>query len=100
MGGRAHLAWMGDPHRYVIRHITHLCRGSGTAAGDSLEHKIIQVNPLLEAFGNAQTNLNDNSSRFGKYTELIFAESGAVVGAKISEYVCTLFLILRTQFFC
>ena len=37
-----------------------------------LEEKIVQLNPLLEAFGNAQTLMNDNSSRFGKFIELRF----------------------------
>ena len=37
---------------------------------------LIKVNPLLEAFGNAQTTMNDNSSRFGKYTEMMFDETG------------------------
>lgn len=56
-----------------------------------LENQILQVNPLLEAFGNAQTNMNHNSSRFGKYTELVFASGREarmpIVGARISEYL-------------
>ncbi len=51
--------------------------------GDLLEKRIIEVNPLLEAFGNAQTLMNHNSSRFGKYTELDFDARGAVVGAQV-----------------
>ncbi|XP_009706032.1 PREDICTED: myosin-IIIb-like, partial [Cariama cristata] len=44
------------------------------------------VNPLLEAFGNAQTVMNDNSSRFGKYIQLRF-QKNTVQGAKLSEYL-------------
>eukprot|EP00041_Stephanoeca_diplocostata_P037667 m.1434728 g.1434728 ORF g.1434728 m.1434728 type:complete len:1628 (-) comp25081_c2_seq18:2295-7178(-) len=79
--------------KYVIRQIIHLCRRNGaeseagTNISENLENKILQVNPLLEAFGNAQTNFNDNSSRFGKYTQLVFSETGNVIGARISEYL-------------
>ena len=38
----------------------------------------VQVNPLLEAFGNAKTAINDNSSRFGKYLEIKFGFFGEV----------------------
>lgn len=41
----------------------------------------------MEAFGNACTAINDNSSRFGKYLEMKFTPTGAVIGAKISEYL-------------
>ncbi|XP_064638168.1 unconventional myosin-XVI-like isoform X2 [Lineus longissimus] len=52
-----------------------------------LNGKIQKMNPLLEAFGNAQTVMNDNSSRFGKFIEVVFTEEGLVQGAKITEYL-------------
>lgn len=52
-----------------------------------LEEKIIQLNPLLEAWGNAQTLMNDNSSRFGKFVELRFDERHSIQGAIMSDYL-------------
>eukprot|EP00038_Savillea_parva_P002829 m.118127 g.118127 ORF g.118127 m.118127 type:complete len:1139 (+) comp10964_c0_seq3:288-3704(+) len=51
-----------------------------------LQRRILESLPLLEAFGNAKTKLNDNSSRFGKYIEVMYA-NGRVHGAKISHYL-------------
>ncbi|XP_037693287.1 myosin-IIIa [Choloepus didactylus] len=59
----------------------------GKANNRTLQEKILQVNNLVEAFGNACTIINDNSSRFGKYLEMKFTSSGAVAGAQISEYL-------------
>lgn len=74
--------------KLVIKHIIRLCEQKGGASG--LEKQIIDVSPILEAFGNAQTTMNDNSSRFGKYTRLLFNEGGQVMGAQLSEYVVPL----------
>ena len=52
-----------------------------------LPNQCHQMNPLIEAFGNAKTVMNGNSSRFGKYVELQFTPSGELVGAKITEYL-------------
>ncbi|TDH06925.1 hypothetical protein EPR50_G00118270 [Perca flavescens] len=65
----------------IVQHLTFL----GKANNRTLREKILQVNPLVEAFGNACTAINDNSSRFGKYLEMKFTPTGAVIGAKISE---------------
>uniref|UniRef100_A0A3B4E996 non-specific serine/threonine protein kinase n=1 Tax=Pygocentrus nattereri TaxID=42514 RepID=A0A3B4E996_PYGNA len=59
----------------IVQHLTFL----GKANNRTLREKILQVNPLVEAFGNACTAINDNSSRFGKYLEMKFTPTGAVM---------------------
>jgi myosin-5 len=53
----------------------------------SVMQKVLQSNPVLEAFGNARTLRNDNSSRFGKFIELGFTRAGHLIGAKVQTYL-------------
>ncbi|KAK3855459.1 hypothetical protein Pcinc_038145 [Petrolisthes cinctipes] len=57
------------------------------AKNQNLEDQIIQTNPVLEAFGNAKTTRNDNSSRFGKFIRIHFQQSGKLSGGDIEVYL-------------
>lgn len=52
-----------------------------------LEEKILSSGPILEAFGNACTVRNNNSSRFGKFIQIQFSPEGVIKGGKINEYI-------------
>ncbi|XP_043241430.1 myosin heavy chain, muscle-like isoform X50 [Amphibalanus amphitrite] len=53
----------------------------------NLEDQVVQTNPVLEAFGNAKTVRNDNSSRFGKFIRIHFGPAGKLAGADIETYL-------------
>ena len=53
----------------------------------NLEARILATSPILEAFGNAKTSMNNNSSRYGKFLMLQFGASGRLVGARVNTYL-------------
>uniref|UniRef100_A0A8C8G8F3 Unconventional myosin-VI n=1 Tax=Oncorhynchus tshawytscha TaxID=74940 RepID=A0A8C8G8F3_ONCTS len=68
--------------KFVLRYLT---MSYGT--GQDIDERIVEANPLLEAFGNAKTVRNNNSSRFGKFVEIHFNEKNTVVGGFVSHYL-------------
>eukprot|EP00056_Hartaetosiga_gracilis_P013687 m.229278 g.229278 ORF g.229278 m.229278 type:complete len:511 (+) comp13882_c0_seq4:119-1651(+) len=75
--------------KLFMKHIIYLSTlgGDSDNAAHGLEEKIIQLNPLLESWGNAQTLMNDNSSRFGKFVQLRFNDQHFIEGAVMSDYL-------------
>ncbi|GAA6021324.1 hypothetical protein JCM10207_002697 [Rhodosporidiobolus poonsookiae] len=59
----------------------------GNSGMSEVEEQILATNPIMEAFGNAKTTRNDNSSRFGKYIEILFDGEQTIVGARIRTYL-------------
>eukprot|EP00736_Rhodelphis_marinus_P010297 Rmarinus@m.9786 len=73
--------------KIVMKYLTRISAGGRGEAAAKIADQIVQANPLLEAIGNARTLRNDNSSRFGKYIEMQFECTGAVVGAYTHTYL-------------
>ncbi|KAM3721262.1 Unconventional myosin-VI [Dirofilaria immitis] len=72
-----------ESQKYILRYF---CESWGSTAGP-IEQRLLETNPILEAFGNAKTLRNNNSSRFGKFVEIHFDSKDSVSGGFISHYL-------------
>jgi myosin protein heavy chain len=71
----------------VIQYLAFIAGKSEYGKPGELEEQLLVANPIMESFGNACTNKNNNSSRFGKFIQLQFNSAGGIIGAKISVYL-------------
>ena len=76
-----------ETNRQLMRYLIWRGNRDKTNAEDTLTQKIMDTNPILEAFGNAKTTRNNNSSRFGRYVLVRFSEQNEVVGAQVRTFL-------------
>ncbi|CCE65834.1 hypothetical protein TPHA_0N00540 [Tetrapisispora phaffii CBS 4417] len=81
--------------KYIMRYFASV-EEEHSAMNDDIKHqigmseteeRILATNPIMEAFGNAKTTRNDNSSRFGKYLEILFDDETSIIGARMRTYL-------------
>ncbi|CAK8568477.1 unnamed protein product [Lathyrus sativus] len=81
--------------KLIMQYLTFV-GGRAVCDDRSVEQKVLESNPLLEAFGNARTVRNDNSSRFGKFVEIQFDSKGKISGAAIRTYLLERSRVVQT----
>jgi myosin heavy subunit len=79
-------AGKSETAKKVLQHLA-FCASRSSSGEDSIEARVIASSPLLEAFGNAKTTMNNNSSRYVKFLMLQFDLSGQLSGAHIKTYL-------------
>jgi len=73
--------------KIVMHYLATVVSRTDQNLGSNIQEKVLNANPILESFGNAQTLRNVNSSRFGKYNQMYFNGVGTLVGSAIQTYL-------------
>ena len=71
----------------------------GSSEETQIEKKVLASNPIMEAFGNAKTTRNDNSSRFGKFIQIDFSRHHHIIGASMKTYLLEKSRFVETNIF-
>ena len=82
-----------ETNKHLMYYLAYRSKAGGGI--ETLAEAILQSNPVLEAFGNAKTSRNNNSSRFGKFIKILIDKKGNIVGAKMNQYLLEKSRIVR-----
>lgn len=85
-----------EASKLILQYIAAVSNSGANSRLEKVKEKILSSNPVLESFGNAKTLRNDNSSRFGKYMELMFDHAANPIGGTVQNFLLEKSRIVNT----